>query len=195
MIAEENVNPEEIKADNIPQKDDTEADVNETEKSLATASETATKKISPVLWMTGAAAIIGVVVIVSFISALMKLKVNYQQEEAVKILELISSKIKSSSYFDVLKNLKDGTDARTFASSIGITPEGISGLKYHLLGDFKYHKGGGKPNNGAEFYVEAKSSLDEPVIDMFNEAPKSNDKIDKNLTVRLYSDGTIENSD
>ena len=131
--------------------------------------------------------IIGGIVIISFIFAFIDFQSSPQIQEAKRVLNLIAKEMENKVNLEKLANLEKGENFMGFAVIIGVAPPE---LKYYKLGDFIYHKGGSKPaeNSEIEFYIEAVATQDKPI----GKAKTKYKKVNKNIAVRLYSNGEIK---
>ncbi|MCD4657704.1 MAG: hypothetical protein K8S87_09185 [Planctomycetes bacterium] len=113
-----------------------------------------------------------------------------QADEAVAILEMLKNAMldpkiiaKPETKYAV-QSINEGDNIGYFSHKFGILTGSYGQLHYYNNNDFVFHKGGGKPANGFEFYIEAKSSM--------KHRADTQENIDTELRIRLYSDGTIE---
>ncbi|MCK5346521.1 MAG: hypothetical protein KAR20_24095 [Candidatus Heimdallarchaeota archaeon] len=113
-----------------------------------------------------------------------------QADEAVSILEILKNamldpeKINNTDIKFAFESISDGDSIDNFSYKFGVLTGSYGQLHYYNNSNFVYHKGGKKPANGLEFYIEAKSTL--------KHRADTQENIDTNLVIRLYSDGTIE---
>ena len=116
-----------------------------------------------------------------------------QADEAISVLEMLKNamldpeKINKPETKTAIESIIDGDNFSNFSFKFGIFTGSFGQLHYYNNNDFVFHKGGGKPANGFEFYIEAKSSLKHRV--------DTQENIDTALRIRLYSDGTIAKID
>ncbi|MCD4657881.1 MAG: hypothetical protein K8S87_10110, partial [Planctomycetes bacterium] len=88
-----------------------------------------------------------------------------QADEAISILEMLKNAMLAPDNIDkpetkiAIESIIDGDNITNLSFKFDILTGSYGQLYYYLNSDFVFHKGGGKPANGFEFYIEAKSSL------------------------------------
>ena len=157
------------------------------------------------VWLFGIVILLGIIACITLILAFSSnnnddethkiIVKNYQKQadEAVSILEMLKNAMLDPEKIDkpetkfAIKSIIDGDSIDNFSYNFGILTGSYGLLHYYNNNDFVFHNGGGKPANGFEFYIEAKSSL--------KHRADTQENIDTSLKIRLYSDGTIEKVD
>ncbi len=151
-------------------------------------SETAERNFP--FWEVAIAVVLGLFVIITFVGALSDFTEHYalpQIKEAKTVFRLIAEKFKDKDKLQEFAKIKEGETLGTFAAKIGLNPDDVQ-LKHLRLGDFVFHKGGGKPNPETHkaFYIEAKPEKN--IVAGIDNRPD----VKANIAVRLYSDGEIK---